>query len=105
MPKIFEYLGIYLFLWSDDHLPMHFHARHQKYEMVIEVIFKNGKPTFKYKTVKGREPFPPAKLTHLKKFVKAYYRYMVRKWELFYIYGYQVKSEKVKDLKGLNNED
>lgn len=101
MPKIFEYLGIYFFIWADDHLPMHFHVIYQKFEMKVEIVFKNGKPTFKFIPVKGREPFPPAKLTQLKKFTKAYYRYMVKKWESFYIYGLKVKCEKINDLKGL----
>ena len=99
MPKIYEFLGIFIFLWSDDHAPIHFHARHQEYEMIIEIKFKDGKPFFSFKSVKGRKSFPPAKLKQLKKFVHTYYREMVRKYELFYIYGSKVKSEKITNIK------
>jgi len=99
MSKIFEYLGIIIFLWSRDHLPMHFHARYQEYEMSVEISYKSGKPVIKYKKVKGRKPFPPAKLADLKKFVKAKYMYMTRKWQIQNIYKMPVKCEKITKLK------
>jgi hypothetical protein len=66
--------------------------------MIVEITFKGRKPVFKYKKIKGREPYPPVKLMQLKQFVRAYYRYIVHKWETSFIFGSKVKFEKVKDL-------
>lgn len=42
MPKIFEYLGIIIFFYSNEHEPIHVHARKGEYESKAEFIIHNG---------------------------------------------------------------
>jgi len=41
MPKIYEYLGLIFFFYSDEHLPIHVHVSSAEYESKLE--FENGK--------------------------------------------------------------
>ncbi|MBT0812820.1 DUF4160 domain-containing protein [Litoribacter ruber] len=42
MPKIFEYLGILLFFYSNEHEPIHVHAKKGGYESKAEFYILNG---------------------------------------------------------------
>jgi len=62
MPKIFEYLGILVFFYSNEHEPIHVHAKKGEYECKAEFYIVNGKiedKDYKYIwsiTVKGERP-------------------------------------------------
>jgi hypothetical protein len=43
MPKIFEYFGFVFLFYSNDHKPLHVHARYAEYESVIELEIYEGK--------------------------------------------------------------
>jgi predicted RNA-binding protein with RPS1 domain len=43
MPKLYEYLGLIIFFYSNKHGPVHVHARYQDYESKIEIILHEGK--------------------------------------------------------------
>lgn len=45
MPKLYEYLGIVLFFYSNEHEPIHVHARHNGKETKAEIHIVNGKIT------------------------------------------------------------
>jgi hypothetical protein len=54
VPKIFEYLGIIIFFYSNEHEPVHVHARKGGFESKAEILIKNGIIyEIKIKTVKG----------------------------------------------------
>ena len=42
MPKLYEYLGIIIFFYSNEHEPIHVHGRYGEFESKIEIILKNG---------------------------------------------------------------
>ena len=43
-PKLFEYKGIEVFFYADEHLPVHVHAYYgSKYGMKVEFILLNEK--------------------------------------------------------------
>ena len=57
MPKIFEYLGIIFFFYSNEHEPIHVHATHGSYESKAEFFIVNGKISeIRIKLVKGKMP-------------------------------------------------
>jgi len=37
MPKLYEYLGILIFFYSNEHEPIHVHAKYGKFESKAEV--------------------------------------------------------------------
>ncbi len=42
MPKIFEYLGIVIFFYSNEHEPIHVHAKKGEFESKAEFNIING---------------------------------------------------------------
>lgn len=42
MPKLYEYLGIVFYFYANEHLPIHVHAKYEKYETIFELIYENG---------------------------------------------------------------
>jgi len=59
MPKIYEYLGIIIMFYSNEHEPVHVHGKYQGQESKAEFIIENGKVIeITIKSVKGRKPLP-----------------------------------------------
>jgi len=40
MPRICEFLGIYIYMYFNDHFPPHFHAIYGQYD--AEILIENG---------------------------------------------------------------
>ncbi len=57
MPKIYEYLGLIIMFYSNEHEPIHVHGLQGEFESKAEFYIKNGEIIeIKIKTVKGRKP-------------------------------------------------
>ena len=96
MPKIYEYLGFVFFLYSNDHKPLHVHARYAEYESVIELEILDGKLVkIKFKRSAGNKPIPAGNRKELEKFVSMYYLQIVEKWTQFYLLKKEPKNEKI----------
>ncbi len=73
MPIIFEYFGILIFFYSNEHEPIHVHGKFEKYESKAEFYIVNGKVSeIKLKAVKGRKPLTGAKLRDFESFLEIY---------------------------------
>ena len=73
MPKLYEYLGILVFFYSNEHEPVHVHARKGEYESKAEIIIVNGKVAEVVITdVVGRKPLKGKELKNLKVFLQHY---------------------------------
>ncbi len=48
MPRISQFFGIMIYMYYNDHLPPHFHAKHAEYESLIRIdtltVFKGELP-------------------------------------------------------------
>lgn len=42
MPKIYDYLGIVFFFYSNEHEPLHVHAKYGDYETIFIIVFNDG---------------------------------------------------------------
>ena len=63
MPKIFEYLGILIFFYSNEHEPIHVHAKKGGYESKAEFYIVNGVISeIKITDIKGAEPLKDQEL-------------------------------------------
>ena len=96
MPKIFEYLGIVIFFYSQEHEPIHVHGRIGKYESKAEFFFKNGKivetrvkPVGDFRPLKGKD------LRNFNLFIKTYGDKIVGKWIEFFVLKKKVSMEKI----------
>ncbi len=94
MPKIYEYLGIIILFYSNEHEPIHVHGKYQGKESKAEFIIENGKVIeIIIKTVKGRKPLPPNILNNFNEFVHSYSDQIVQKWIDYFVLHKQVKCE------------
>jgi hypothetical protein len=73
MPKIFEYLGILIFFYSNEHEPIHVHAKKGEFESragfyIIDGIISEIKVT----SIKGAKPLMGKELKDLEIFLQRY---------------------------------
>lgn len=96
MPKIFEYLGILIFFYSNEHEPIHVHPKYNGYESKAEFYIVDGKiMEIKIKSVKGSNPLSGAKLKDFEKFLERFSDKIVEKWVDYFIYHKNVAFEKI----------
>jgi len=96
MPKLYEYFGLLILFYSNEHEPIHVHCKFQGKESKAEIIYKDGK--FKeviLSDVNGKEPLDLQNLKKFKKLVEAYREDIVRKWIDFFVYNVPVNCEKI----------
>jgi Domain of unknown function (DUF4160) len=96
MPKIFEYLGILIFFYSNEHEPVHVHGKYEKCESRAEFQIIEGKITeIKIKDVKGRKPLSGSKQKDFEDFLVAYSDRIVQKWIDYFVLHKNVEFEKI----------
>ena len=96
MPKLYEYFGLIILFYSNEHEPIHVHCKNKDKENKAEIIFENGK--FKkvvIHKVKGKEELNKNDLKKFKKLVDFYRDDIVRKWVDFFVYNKEVSCEKI----------
>lgn len=91
MPVIYEYLGIVISFWSNEHQPVHVHATYGDAIVKISFYVDDGRiTTIRYKEEKGT--FNKAKLHQLKEFISVYKYAILYAWEQKFIENVQVKK-------------
>ena len=73
MPKLFEYLGLIIRFFSNEHNPVHVHAFYKECQTRIEFIVSDGiiiKVNFK--KVAGYETIPKDKMKDLEALIDVY---------------------------------
>lgn len=96
MPKIFEYLGIIIFFYSNEHEPIHVHATYDSFESKAEFYIVNGEVSqIVIKLVKDRRPLKGSQLKDFEKFLEAYADKIVQKWVDYFVYHKEVEFERI----------
>ena len=96
MPKIFEYLGIIIFFYSNEHEPIHVHAEKGEFESKAEFIISNGKIVeIRIKENKGFKPLKGADLKNFKDFLSIYADEIVKKWIDYFVYHKDIDFERI----------
>lgn len=94
MPKIYEYLGIVILFYSDEHEPVHVHAEYNGNLIKVSFFIRDGTIyRVTYTDINGN--FPPAKRKELKKFVSAYKEKIVLAWDKYFIWRSKVVFERI----------
>jgi len=94
MPKIFEYLGLLIFFYSNEHKPIHVHARKGENESRAEFLISEGIITeIRITNVKGRIPLKGSDLRDFKVFLEYYANDVVIKWIEYFIYHKNLEVE------------
>lgn len=96
MPKIFEYLGILIFFYSNEHEPIHVHGKHDGFESKAEFYIIEGKIVeIKVKSIKWLRPLTGIKLKDFEAFLEKYSENIVQKWIDYFVYHKDVEFEKI----------
>ena len=96
MPKLYEYFGLIILFYSNEHEPIHVHCKYQGKESKAEIIYKDGKfVEIIISEVLGKEPIDIQKQKKFKKLVEAYREDIVRKWIDFFVYNVPIACETI----------
>jgi hypothetical protein len=94
MPKIYEYFGIIIRFFSNEHEPIHVHAFYGESIIKISFYIKDCKVTkIIYSEITGK--FPDTKLKELKKFISIYKIQIVESWDKYFIWKSKVKFQRI----------
>ena len=96
MPKIFEYMGMVIMFYSNEHAPVHVHGKFQGMESKAELIIEAGSVVgVKIKKVPGKRPLDKVKIKEFEKFVTLFSDQIVQAWVDYFVYHKEVRCIKV----------
>lgn len=72
MPKIYQYLNYGIFIYTNDHLPLHVHIFIQYRQVKAELIWINSNLEIHFKKIKGYKPLTTSECKEVAIFVKEY---------------------------------
>jgi hypothetical protein len=94
MPKLYEYLGIVVLFYSNEHEPIHVHGKYQRRESRAELVVRDGRVVdIIYSSVRGRRPLEGAQLQDFQTLVRHYAEDIVRKWIDYFVLHRSVEPE------------
>lgn len=96
MPKLYEYFGLIVLFYSNEHEPIHVHGKYQDTESKAEFILDNGQIVeIRYASVRGRKPLDSNQLKNFKAVVEHYAEEIVQKWIDYFVLHRPVSVEKI----------
>src|SRR5438874_2350524 len=94
MPKLYEYFGLVIYFYSDDHLPIHIHVDGPSGSCKVELIVKDGKVVdVIFKRLGNQPTLSPSDKNKLKELLKHFSQDIVEKWE-----AYNIEKKRFKPL-------
>jgi hypothetical protein len=96
MPKLYEYLGIVVLFYSNEHEPVHVHGRRQGRESKAEIIIENGRVVrIEISSVRGRRPLSAPDLKHFQTLVEHFADEIVQKWIDYFVLHKPIKVQTI----------
>jgi hypothetical protein len=96
MPKLYEYLGLVVMLYANEHEPVHVHGKAQGREARAEIILVDGQVTeLRLSDVSGRPPLTVSEQRHFETLVRARADEIVTKWIDFFVLHKSVQPERI----------
>jgi hypothetical protein len=96
VPKLYEYFGLIVMFYANEHEPVHVHGKAQGRETRAEIIVVNGKiEDVRYSHVTGRLPLEPGELRFFQELVTARADEIVSKWIDFFVLNKPIKAERI----------
>jgi hypothetical protein len=94
MPKLYEYFGLVVFFYTNEHQPIHVHGGFQNGWARAEIFLKDGKIIrIVFSNVKGRSPLPGNKMKDFRTLVNARADDIVWRWIEFFVFKKHNKPE------------
>jgi hypothetical protein len=96
MPKLYEYLGIVIFFYSNEHRPIHVHARYNGQESKIELIIKDGCVVeYLTKEVNGKRPLPRKQLKNFESLTNKLGDEIMQSWINYFVLNKNIVPKKL----------
>jgi hypothetical protein len=94
MPKLYEYFGISVFFFANDHDPIHVHGRRERRECKAEIIIVDGHITEIRIVPSGRKrPLTASEQNDFETLVRVKAEDIVAKWIAFFVRHTEVSTE------------
>lgn len=96
MPKLYKYFGLILLFYSNEHEPIHVHAKSQGREGRAEFVIVEGKVTeIRFGATMGRESLTPREMQFFEEIVRARSEEIVQKWIDFFVLNKSIRPERI----------
>jgi hypothetical protein len=96
MPKLYEYFGLIVLFYSNEHHPIHVHGKYQDKESKACFTIINGKILgIETLAVKGKAPLDGKELHMFKTLVEHFKEEIVGKWIDFFVLNKEIDSVKI----------
>jgi hypothetical protein len=94
MPKLYDYLGISVFFFAGEHLPVHVHGRYGALETKAEILTREGRIiAIRLGRVSNRRPLTGIARKRFIELVNAKAEDILRKWNDVFVLNKVVKAE------------
>lgn len=96
MPKLYEYFGLIILFYSNEHEPIHVHGKYQGTESKAEFIIDNGQVVeIRYSAVRGKKSLDEHQLKNFKTLVEHYSEEIVQKWIDYFVLHRPISPKKI----------
>jgi len=96
MPKLYEYFGLIVMFYANEHEPVHVHGKFQGRESRAELILVNGAITgIHYTAIAGRAPLEPNEMRFFQEIVTVKADEIVSKWIDFFVLHKSITPERI----------
>jgi hypothetical protein len=96
MPKLYDYFGLRVYFYANDHEPVHVHGFYQGRESKAELIIENGVVTaIRIAPVAGMKPLAGKARSDFELLVSRRADDIVEKWIEFFVHHRPVRSETI----------
>ena len=96
MPKLYEYFGLVVLFYSNEHEPIHVHGLYQGRECRADFSIVNGKVVrIRYREVKGRRPLETSQFNDFKTLVEHNADEIVQKWVDYFVFHKPIQSVRI----------
>ena len=99
-PLAFTFDGIKIYIYNEDHLPIHIHAEKAEYESIFQLIIDNNKLVGIEVREAGNsnKELPEKDTKKVKKFLKKYWKDVVEKWEKIVVFKTKITVKRISGL-------
>lgn len=96
MPKPYEYFGLVVLFYANEHEPVHVHGKYHERESRAEIFLENGEIIKILITpVKYKRPLEGKPLRDFTLLVEHYAHEIVQKWVEFFVYNQEIHPETI----------
>ena len=96
MPKLYEYFGLVVLFYANEHDPVHVHGKCEDRECRAEIVMLEGKVSdINFRDVAGRKPLDAREMQHFRELVTVRAEEIVNKWIDFFVLHKPVRPERI----------